>query len=155
MRGPLPRFVMPALVIGALVIAACGGAAATDGGRRIDVQVKEFAFSQTAITLTRGEKVTLAFTNAGTADHEFMAGRFGADNMGFAQDFFAGLKYQVAPPASLHGKRHGTAQGGVWMKPGETASITFVVPDRAGTYEFGCFATGHFAAGMKGSLTVE
>src|SRR5574341_986332 len=150
MRGPLSRFALPALATGAIVIAACGGAAATDGARRIDVEMKEFTFSQTAIALTRGEKVTLAFKNGGTTEHEFMAGRFGADNMGFAQDFFAGLKYQVAPPSSLHGKRHGIAQGGVWAKPGETATITFVVPDRPGTYEFGCFATGHFAAGMKG-----
>lgn len=155
MRGLWSRLTLSVLTAGALVIAACGGAAATESGRRIDVAMKEFAFSRTPITLTPGEKVTLAFTNGGTTDHEFMAGRFGADNMGFVQDFFAGLKYQVAPPSSLHGKRHGTAQGGVWVKPGETATITFVVPDRAGTYEFGCFATGHFAAGMKGSLTIE
>jgi uncharacterized cupredoxin-like copper-binding protein len=84
-----------------------------------------------------------------------IAGRIGAVTRGFAPDPVAGLPSPVAPPASLHGKRHGTAQGGVWVKPGQTATITFVVPDRAGAYEFGCFATGHFAAGMKGSLTIK
>ena len=155
MRDLLSRLTLPVFAAGALVIAACGGAAATESGRRIDLEMKEFAFTQTAITLKRGEKLTLSFKNTGTTEHEFMAGRFGADNMGFAQDFFAGLKYQVAPPASLHGKRHGTAQGGVWVSPGQTATISFVVPDRPGTYEFGCFATGHYKAGMKGSLTIE
>lgn len=154
MRGALSRFALPALVIGALVIAACGGAA-TQGGRRIDVEIKDFAFSQTAITLKRGEKVTLAFTNAGTTEHEFMAGRFGSESMGFAHDLFAGLQYQVDPPTSVHGKRHGMAQGGLWAKPGQTATITFVVPDRAGAYEFGCFVAGHYTLGMKGSLTIE
>ena len=154
MRRSISRLGPAAVGIATLVLAACAGAVADDG-RRVEVEMKEFAFTQTAITLTRGEKVTLSFKNTGTTEHEFMAGRFGADNMGFAQDFFAGLKYQVAPPASLHGKRHGTAQGGVWVSPGQTATISFVVPDRPGTYEFGCFATGHYKAGMKGSLTIE
>ena len=155
MRGPWSRLTLPVLTAGALVLAACGGATATETGRRIDVEVKEFTFSQPTITLKQGEKVTLSFTNAGTTDHEFMAGRIGAGGMGYVQDFFTGVKYQVAPPSSLHGKRHGMAQGGAWMRPGQTATISLVVPDRPGTYEFGCFATGHYEAGMKGTLTVE
>jgi plastocyanin len=35
------------------------------------------------------------------------------------------------------------------------AELTFVVPDRKGTYEIGCFLPGHYEAGMKGTITVE
>lgn len=148
------RPVVALLGLAAVALAACAAATA-DESRRIDLQVKEFGYSEKAIVLKPGEKVTLSLMNAGTVEHEFMAGRFGAGGMGFAQDLFAGVRYQVAPASSLHGSRHGTAQGGVWVRPGQTATISFVVPDRPGTYEFGCFVTGHYEAGMRGTLTID
>ena len=39
--------------------------------------------------------------------------------------------------------------------PGETVEVTFKVPDRPGTYEFICTFPGHYALGMKGTLTVR
>lgn len=143
------------VALGMLVIGACGGAPATDTGRRIEVELRDFTYSAPSITLQRGEKVVLAIRNSGTTDHEFMAGRLGAGGKGYVQDFFTGLKYQVAPGSALHGKRHGAAQGGAWVAPGNTATITLVAPDVPGTWEFGCFAVGHYEQGMKGTLTVQ
>jgi azurin len=39
--------------------------------------------------------------------------------------------------------------------PDETVEVTFKAPDRPGTYEFICSFPGHYALGMKGTLTVR
>jgi azurin len=39
--------------------------------------------------------------------------------------------------------------------PGETAEVTFTAPAQAGQYLFVCTFPGHFAVGMKGTLTVK
>ena len=38
---------------------------------------------------------------------------------------------------------------------GETVSVTFTVPEQAGEYEYICSFPGHYAADMKGVLTVK
>ena len=38
---------------------------------------------------------------------------------------------------------------------GETAEVTFTVPKKPGVYTFICTFPGHFAGGMKGTLTVK
>lgn len=38
---------------------------------------------------------------------------------------------------------------------GQTSSVTFTVPKKAGSYEFICTFPGHYAAGMKGELIVK
>lgn len=39
--------------------------------------------------------------------------------------------------------------------PGETVEVTFKAPDDKGKYEFVCTFPGHYALGMKGTLTVQ
>jgi azurin len=39
--------------------------------------------------------------------------------------------------------------------PGETVEVTFKVPAKAGAYPYLCTFPGHFAAGMKGEITVK
>jgi azurin len=38
---------------------------------------------------------------------------------------------------------------------GETVEVTFTAPAKPGTYTFVCTFPGHFAGGMKGTLTVK
>lgn len=38
---------------------------------------------------------------------------------------------------------------------GETVEVTFTVPEETGDYEYICSFPGHYAAGMKGTLTVK
>ncbi|MDX1586785.1 MAG: SDR family oxidoreductase, partial [Balneolaceae bacterium] len=38
---------------------------------------------------------------------------------------------------------------------GETTEVTFNAPEEAGDYEYLCSFPGHFAAGMKGILSVQ
>lgn len=43
----------------------------TTGARQISISAKEFAFSQSTINITKGEKVAIVFTNDGTFSHNF------------------------------------------------------------------------------------
>ena len=38
---------------------------------------------------------------------------------------------------------------------GETVEVTFTAPTKPGKYDYLCTVPGHFAAGMKGTLTVK
>jgi len=155
---------LPALIaIVGVVAAACGGAATTGGraasdqGRRIDLEMKTgFVYSAKELGLRAGEKVTLALRNSDAVEHEFMAGRDAEIGRGFKHDLFDGVDHEIVPtPASDHGMGHGAEKVGVRVQPGRTATLTFVVPAEPGTYEFACFVAGHFEAGMKGTLTIQ
>lgn len=154
------RCAVALLAAGALSLAACAGApggaqAGSTEGRRIEVPMKEFAFGTSTLSVKAGERVTLVFKNTGTVEHEFMAGRNGTGGKGFADDLFKDVEHEIVPaPASDHGMGHAEAVG-VRVLAGRTATMTFIVPDRPGTYEFGCFVAGHYEAGMKGTFTIE
>ncbi len=51
-------------------------------------------------------------------------------------------------------ERRATLCVGVRLQPGQTATLSFVVPDKVGDHEFGCFVAGHHESGMKGKLTI-
>lgn len=148
---------------GAILLTACAGgpgganaSAAGPEGRRIQIEMREFIFNGTVLSLARGERVTLVFHNRGVVEHEFMAGRQGTGGRGYAEDLFSSVEHEIMPsPASDHGMGHDAAKVGVRVAPAKTASLTFVVPDRPGTYEFGCFVAGHYEAGMKGALQID
>lgn len=138
-----------------LIASACSAPASTaSGARTIEIEMKEFAFSPPRLTLNAGEKVTLRFRNAGTVEHEFMAGREARPSEGFAQDVLAGITLDMTGGAGhMDGMGHGG--GGMRMNAGQAGTLAFVVPDRKGSYEFGCFVAGHYEGGMKGTLVIE
>jgi uncharacterized cupredoxin-like copper-binding protein len=132
------------------------GSVGADGARRIEIEMTDLRFSTTSIVLRSGERVVLAFKNSGVVAHEFTAGRSGRPGIGYASDLLAGVHFEIDPPsAGEHGAGHETASAGVQLLPGQTATLTFVVPQRPGTFEFGCFIPGHYEAGMKGSVTIR
>lgn len=136
-----------------LVLAGCATTSAgTADGRRIEIEMKEFTFTSSPVVLRPGEKVTLSLKNIGVVEHEFMAGRTGVPGKGYSEDLLAGIKYDVAPGGAAHGSGHGGS--GVLVGAKRSATLTFVVPDRPGTFEFGCFLPGHYESGMKGVLTI-
>lgn len=136
-----------------LLLAACGGTGESqDQGRRIEIDMRSFAFTPNALTLKPGEKVTLVLNNRDTAEHEFMAGREPMKDGGYKEDLLARLEITPKPPAA-HEKGHGGIA--VLVQPGRSGTMTFVVPDGGGTFEFGCFLPGHYEGGMKGALAIE
>lgn len=149
------RSVWPAIAALTLLAAACGGGAAAGPAsteRTIEVTLTEFKFSPNSITVAPGERVTFKFTNKGALEHEFMAGRGATPSKGYTEDWIAKAGAATAPhthPGESHSGQ------GVRVPADWYATLTVVVPDEKGVYEFGCFVQGHYEAGMKGTLVVR
>jgi uncharacterized cupredoxin-like copper-binding protein len=89
-----------------------------------------YAFSPSSITVARGETVTFEVTAMGPFVHEFMVGPAGA----VAAD--TGGTPEVA---------------GIGMMQAKSLTYTF---DGDGPYAFACHATGHYEAGMRGTIVM-
>ncbi len=147
-----------AIISSACVIlaAACGGTTpAVDPamGRVIEIGMTEFKFSPATISLKPGERVTFKLRNSGLLEHEFMAGLEATPGKGYALDWIAKAVDGVAPPHTHAGEVHlgeGVRVSADWM-----LTLTVLVPQENGEYEFGCFVQGHYEAGMKGRLIVR
>ncbi|MFQ5524563.1 MAG: cupredoxin domain-containing protein, partial [Acidimicrobiia bacterium] len=87
----------------ALAVAACGssGAAgdkgAANGGAETEftIELTEFAYKPSDISLPAGETVTLTLKNTGTIPHEFMLGQSVKEDGGYAEDLLAQLDPEV------------------------------------------------------------
>ena len=162
-----------------LVLAVSAGSSFTQGieGLRIEVRLDEYSFSPDPLRIPAGREVTLVIRNVGRVSHEFMAGREPEGN-DFRQDLFGGLHVNIeevdrteaghalqadvashaeenADDVHAHGEghEHGTM---VEAKAGQTFVMTFTLPeDRRGEWTTGCFLSGHYEAGMHGTLIVE
>ena len=113
-------------------------------------------FSVTEITAKAGEKVRVVLKSIGAMPkiamaHNFVLLKAGVSGMEVANAAFNARATDFIP-ADMKDKIlafTGLAGGG------ETVEVTFTVPNRAGSYDFICSFPGHFAAGMKGTLTVN
>jgi len=90
----------------------------------------QLMFMPMVIAVAKGETVTFQVKNVGTIEHEFMVG----------------------PQADAFADKEGTPEI-AGIVGGTTKSIT-VTFDGPGPYAFACHATGHFEAGMKGTITL-
>jgi uncharacterized cupredoxin-like copper-binding protein len=89
-----------------------------------------YAFRPSAITVARGETVTFAVTAMGGSVHEFMVG----------------------PADAVAADAPGTPEAAdIGMM--QTRSVTYTF-DGNGPYAFACHATGHYEAGMRGTITL-
>jgi len=116
--------------------------------------MRDLSFSPTTIVAHSGERLLIRFTNTGTTDHEFMAGRDARSDGGFINDLFSGLEVKALSGIN---DRHAMSHGGfgLFIEKGRSGGIEFTVPARPGTYEFACFVVGHYEAGMKGLFVIE
>lgn len=145
------RSLAPLLVASAAI--ACASAPGQPAaGRMIEITMKEFTFSPRSITVRPGETVTLKFTNVGSLEHEFMAGRAPLPSRGYAEDW---LKRAVPALANHTHPGEDHVGEGIRVSADWGNRVTLVVPEETGTYEFGCFIAGHYEAGMKGSIVVR
>ena len=137
--------------------AACGSSttAVADPalGRVIEVTMTEFTFSPATIRLAPGEKVTFKLRNTGVIEHDFMAGRGPTAGKGYALDWIA-MAVDGTRPAHTHAGEVHVGEG-VRVSADWILTLTVIVPQEKGEYEFGCFVQGHYEAGMKGKLVIE
>jgi uncharacterized cupredoxin-like copper-binding protein len=87
-------------------------------------------FTPSTIVVAKGETVTFAVTAMGGLVHEFMVG----------------------PADAVAADTAGTPEvSDIRMMQSKSVTVTF---DGSGPYAFACHATGHFEAGMRGTITV-
>lgn len=133
-------------------------AAAGAQGRLIEIDATDqMKFSVTTITAKPGELLHVRLKAVGTMpkmamSHNFVLLNAGADATAFANDAVMAAATAYIPAAK---KAQVLAHTPTMVGAGETADVTFKAPAKAGTYTFLCSFPGHFAAGMKGTLTVK
>jgi uncharacterized cupredoxin-like copper-binding protein len=98
-------------------------------------------FQPAAITVRHGSTVTFLVTNTGALTHEFVIGDLAAQ---------AEHEREMREMGGMPMHDHPNA---VSVLPGETRRLTWTFL-RRGTMLFGCHVTGHYAAGMKGTVAV-
>jgi azurin len=141
------------------VAAFAGGrvAEAQKAPRLIEITVGDnMKFDVETITAKPGESLRVRLKSTGTMPkaamgHNFILLKPGTAPLEFvnaslehgATDFIAPqMKDRILASTKLIG-------------PGETAEVTFKAPAKPGAYTYFCSFPGHFAAGMKGTLTVK
>ncbi len=141
-----------------LLVAGCGGgstktasAAGAPGDparatRTVEVKAgDDLRFQPDQVQAKVGETITFRVVNVATIEHEFTLGD--------------------AATQSAHEKEmHSSSSGGqmnmadeansIQVDPGATKDITWTFTS-AGTTLYGCHEPGHYASGMKGTITVS
>ena len=126
-------------------------------GREVeDTDFRQDLFADLHVNIEPAEPVAAAHGDHGShGDHGPHASEHAE-----ADDHAAGHDHEAehdapADPGHAHGAghEHGTM---VEAAAGETFLMTFTLPeDRRGEWETGCFLSGHYEAGMHGTLIVE
>lgn len=132
-------------------------APAAGAARTIDIQGTDaMKFSVTTITAKPGEKIRVVLTSVGTMPKMVMAHNWillkkTADAQAFANA--GALARDTGFIATAH--KADVIAATTLVGAGEKAEVTFTAPKVAGQYPYLCSFPGHFAAGMKGTLTVK
>ena len=130
-----------------VLLAACapsgGGASPTaEGPRTVQVSMTdELRFAPAQFTVQAGETVRFEVTNDGATVHEFLIGDEAAQE-GFEMEMSGS---SAMPHAS---------DAGVRVEPGATESFEYTFGE-AGRLLAGCHEPGHYAGGMKATITIE
>jgi uncharacterized cupredoxin-like copper-binding protein len=151
---------LSALIIGvALATAACGsGDAATSPteakAETIDVSMTDNEFTPSSFDVKAGQEVTFRFTNDGKVDHEAILGSE-ADQADHESQMMGSTENgDHGGDDGMHGMDHGGSDAeAVTVEPGKTGTLTTTFDD-PGTVIVGCHEPGHYASGMKATITV-
>lgn len=116
---------------------------ASEAARTVEIRMLDtLRFDPADVAVRKGETVTFRVTNAGTLVHEFDLGN---------------QKFQDAHEKEMQGmgsEHHmGDEPNAVSVPPGKTKTVTWTFSD-AGTGIYACHVAGHYAGGMKGTVTV-
>jgi uncharacterized cupredoxin-like copper-binding protein len=119
-----------------------GPAEAGEEGRTVQVSTLDtMTFEPSSISVSAGETVTFAVTNAGQAVHEFTLG-----DAAMQQEHAEAMAHMPA------GMAHDTSNS-IILQPGETKEMTWRFGDAA-TLEYACHQPDHYQAGMRGEITI-
>ncbi|QIK96504.1 copper-binding protein [Sphingomonas sp. HDW15A] len=129
---------LPLLLVSALLFAVPLGAQPVDwsNAKVVDVELSNYAFSPTTLTLQHGVPYRLHIVNKAGGSHNFLARTF------FAQA-------TLDPSSSAVVKKGGVELGG-----GESADVRLIAP-QPGTFDVHCSHFMHSSFGMKGTIVVQ
>jgi uncharacterized cupredoxin-like copper-binding protein len=103
----------------------------------------DFTFSPGSVAVTAGETVTFRVTNSGVIPHDFV---LGDEEMQIEHE---AEMAEMAGDTAMHDEPNAFV-----LEPGETKEMTWHMT-ATGDVLFGCHQPGHFAAGMKGTVSVS
>ena len=131
--------------------------AAEDPVRTIDIfGTDDMKYSVTSITAEPGERIRVRVHSKGVIPkvamaHNFVVVQLDADIDTLLKEGAPYRESDFIPPSMANKVIAKTAFAG----PGETVQVTFTVPDVVGDYPYLCTFSGHYQAGMKGTLKVQ
>ncbi len=141
-----------ALVVVSMLASGCGGGShdsdeshgrAAESTRTIEVTMKDIAYDPAAVTVKAGETVKFVFRNDGKIRHDAFIGDEAAQ-----AEHEKEMREQGSDGMDGH---HGDEA--ITVDPGQTGSLTHTF--KAGdALVIGCHEVGHYAAGMKLTITV-
>jgi uncharacterized cupredoxin-like copper-binding protein len=124
------------LLVGATAMTRGAAARATDGEVRITIHYSNFEPADLAVE--PGETVRFVIVNTDPIDHEFILGD---------------AKVQLVHEEGTE-SHHPPRPGEVSVPAGETVVTTYTFPKTSGSLIFGCHLPGHYAFGMRGTVTI-
>ena len=132
------------LTLVSLVLLTACASPASQPETELTVEMTDFAYAPSSITVPAGQPVTLTLNNTGNVEHDFLVETID-------------VKTEVIQDNGSNAHHaHGTEQNydlHVSARPGET-SIVQVTVATPGTYKIICSVEGHKEAGMIGELIV-
>lgn len=126
-----------AAILGLLVLAGCT-AQANEQVRTVTITINHSSFGISQMDYRPGETVRFEIHNTDPIDHEFILGDQAVQD-----------RHETG-----NEPHHGAIPGEVSVPAGQTATTTYTF-DEPGTILFGCHLPGHFAYGMRGTVTVR
>jgi len=119
------------------VSAACRPAAANPGVRTVEITIHYSHFDPTKLEFAPGTTVRFVVRNTDPIDHEFILG-----------------DAEVQEVHELGTEAHHAPRPGEMSIPAGTTRTTTYTFAQPGSLIFGCHLPGHYAFGMRGSVTV-
>ena len=152
------------LTLGTLVLVLAGfGATTSDRASEVPpprtvylVATEEMKFDTTEIKAQPGEQLRIVLRAKGTLPKTVMAHNVVVLKTGTKPEAFVNASATARAtgfiaPAFSERVLASTPLAGA----GETVQVTFTVPSTRGRYDFVCSFPGHFASGMRGTLTIQ
>jgi|CZQE01.1.fsa_nt_gi uncharacterized cupredoxin-like copper-binding protein len=130
------RHEMTRVVLVALALLAFAGPAAAQSPERIEIDLSNFKFTPSTITLRHGQPYVLHFVNTAKGGHDFSA-----------KAFFDAASMEARDRAVVAG-------GEIELRGGQTADVRLTAP-APGTYDVHCSHFMHSTFGMTGKIVVK
>jgi uncharacterized cupredoxin-like copper-binding protein len=129
---------LAAVVVAAgLALAGCAGGHGAE--RTVELSVRHSKFSLDELRVRPGETVRFVLRNTDPIPHELIVGDQSVQDV-----------HELGTEA-----HHGDRPGEVSVAPGATAVTTYRFGHAGGRILFGCHLPGHWAYGMKGTITIR